>query len=75
MCSASFLREQGRRRVEIDRRRVLEPADLLADLLDDLGWQWPTETVTIPAKPSRYCLPVSSQRYCMCPSTISSGSR
>ena len=40
-----------------------------------LGWQCPQETVTMPAKRSRYRRPVSSKRYCIRPSTIISGSR
>ena len=36
MCSASFLPNWATVGMQVDRRRVLEPADLLAHFLDDL---------------------------------------
>ena len=39
-----------------------------------LGWQCPTDTVTIPANMSRYSRPFSSYRYCILPEWISRGS-
>ena len=36
----------------------MQRADLLPDRRHDAGWQWPTEQTEIPARKSRYSLPV-----------------
>ena len=46
---------------------------LLLLLLFTLGWQWPTETVTMPPNMSRYLLPSWSHNHCMLPWWISKG--
>ena len=46
---------------------------LLLWLLFTLGWQWPTETVTMPPNMSRYLLPSWSHNHCMLPWWISKG--
>src|SRR5882762_6837340 len=42
-------------------------------LLVTLGLQWPTETVRMPPKKSRYLRPSRSQRYCISPRSATSG--
>jgi len=52
MCSPSFLGVGSDSRVQVNGGRVLQFADLLAHLLDDVGVTVATETVTMPAKAS-----------------------
>lgn len=39
----------------------------IADKSSSYGWQWPTDTVTIPANMSKYRLPLSSHSHCIFP--------
>ena len=52
----------------------IEPTVWTRPLVHTYGWQWPTLTVTMPAKKSRYLRPVWSKSHCMCPWWISRGS-
>src|SRR5712671_5503331 len=59
--------------VRIKRGGVLRRFTWALILLVTLGLQWPTETVRMPPKKSRYLRPSRSQRYCISPRSATSG--